>query len=37
LEKGITTMDTVEKARLDQPLTRAELAKMMVVYMEKVM
>jgi hypothetical protein len=30
-------MDTVEKARLDQPLTRAELAKMMVVYMQKVL
>ena len=37
LENGITTMDTVEKARLDQPLTRAELAKMMVVYMQKVL
>jgi hypothetical protein len=30
-------MDTVEKARLDQPLTRAELAKMMVVYIQKVL
>jgi len=37
LENGITTMKTVEEARLDQPLTRAELAKMMVVYMEKVL
>ena len=35
-DKGITTMDTVEDARLDQPLTRAELAKMMVVYMAKI-
>ena len=35
-DKGITTMDTVEDARLDQPLTRAELAKMMVVYMVKI-
>ena len=30
-------MPTIEKARLDQPLTRAELAKMMVVYMAKIM
>lgn len=29
--KGITTMDTVESAELDRGLTRAELAKMMVV------
>jgi hypothetical protein len=29
-------MKTVESARLDQPLTRAELAKMMVVYIQKV-
>lgn len=36
LENGITTMKTVESARLDQPLTRAELAKMMVVYIQKV-
>lgn len=35
-DKGITTMDTVEDARLDEPLTRAELAKMMVVYMAKI-
>lgn len=37
LENWITTMPTIEKARLDQPLTRAELAKMMVVYMAKIM
>lgn len=37
LENGITTMKTVEEARLDQPLTRAELAKMMVVYIQKVL
>ena len=37
LENGITTMKTVEDARLDQPLTRAELAKMMVVYIQKVL
>ena len=36
LENGITTMKTVEAARLDEPLTRAELAKMMVVYIQKV-
>ena len=37
LENGITTMKTVEAARLDEPLTRAELAKMMVVYIQKVL
>ena len=37
LENGITTMKTVEEARLDDPLTRAELAKMMVVYIQKVL
>ena len=37
LENGITTMKTVEDARLDEPLTRAELAKMMVVYIQKVL
>ena len=37
LQNGITTMETVEDARLDQPLTRAELAKMMVVYIVKVL
>jgi hypothetical protein len=37
LENGITTMKTVEEARLDYPLTRAELAKMMVVYVEKIL
>ena len=35
-KEWITTMDTVEKARLDQKLTRAELAKMMVVYIQKI-
>jgi hypothetical protein len=29
---GITTMPTVEQARLSDPLTRAELAKMLVVF-----
>ena len=37
LENGITTMKTVEDARLDEPLTRSELAKMMVVYIQKVL
>ena len=37
LENGITTMKTVEAARLDEPLTRAELVKMMVVYIQKVL
>ena len=37
LGNGITTMKTVEAARLDEPLTRAELAKMMVVYIQKVL
>jgi hypothetical protein len=37
LENGITTMKTVGAARLDEPLTRAELAKMMVVYIQKVL
>ena len=37
LQNGITTMKTVEDARLDKPLTRAELAKMMVVYIQKVL
>ena len=35
-KQWITTMDTVEKARLDQRLTRAELAKMMIVYIQKI-
>jgi hypothetical protein len=30
-------MKTVEEARLDYPLTRAELAKMMVVYIAKIL
>lgn len=33
----ITTISTPEKARLDQPLLRSELAKMMVVFSTKVM
>lgn len=37
LENGITTMKTIEAARLDEPLTRAELSKMMVVYIQKVL
>ena len=37
LGNGITTMKTVGAARLDEPLTRAELAKMMVVYIQKVL
>ena len=37
LENGITTMKTVEDARLGDTLTRAELAKMMVVYIAKVL
>jgi len=36
-ENGITTMGSVGAARLDQPLTRAELAKMMVVYVAKIL
>lgn len=35
--QGITTMDTIEKAALDREITRAELAKMMVVYATKVL
>ena len=34
-QHNITTMRTIQKARLDQPLTRAELAKMMSVYAMK--
>ena len=30
-------MDTIEKAALDREITRAELAKMMVVYATKVL
>jgi hypothetical protein len=36
-DNGITTMKTVEDARLSDGLTRAELAKMMVVYVSKVL
>ena len=35
--QGISTMDTIEKAALDREITRAELAKMMVVYATKVL
>ena len=37
LEKGITTINDIEKARLSDWLTRAELAKMMSQYMTKVL
>jgi hypothetical protein len=37
LENGITTINDVEKARLSDGLTRAELAKMMSQYMTKVL
>ena len=37
LEKGITTINDIEKARLTDGLTRAELAKMMSQYMTKVL
>ena len=37
LEKGITTIDNIDKARLSDWLTRAELAKMMSQYMTKVL
>ena len=36
-KNGITTMDTIEKARLKDWITRAELAKMMVVFMSWVL
>ena len=36
-EKDITTIRVVEKARLNDPLTRAELAKMMAMYATKVL
>ncbi len=36
-KNGITTMDTIEKARLNDRITRAELAKMMVVFMSWVL
>ena len=35
--KDITTIRAISGARLDQPLTRAELAKMMSVYVTKVL
>lgn len=34
-QHNITTMRTIQEARLDQPLTRAELAKIMSVYVMK--
>ena len=37
LEKGITTINDIEKARLADGLTRAELAKMMSQYMTQVL
>ena len=37
LEKGITTMNDIDRARLSDGLTRAELAKMMSQYMTKVL
>ena len=37
LENGITTINDIEKARLSDGLTRAELAKMMSQYMTKVL
>ena len=37
LEKGITTINDIEKARLSDWLTRAELAKMMSQYMTNVL
>ena len=37
LENGITTINDIEKVRLTDGLTRAELAKMMSQYMTKVM
>ena len=37
LENGITTINDIEKARLADGLTRAELAKMMSQYMTKVL
>ncbi len=36
-ERDITTIRAVEKARLNDPLTRAELAKMMAMYATKVL
>lgn len=35
--KDITTIREISGARLDQPLTRAELAKMMSMYVTKVL
>jgi hypothetical protein len=36
-QNGITTMPTIEEARLKDNITRAELAKMMVVFMSEVL
>lgn len=35
--RGITTMDTIEKAELERGMTRAEMAKMMVMFAQKVL
>lgn len=35
--RGITTLETIEKARLTEPLTRAAMAKMMSVFAIKVL
>jgi len=36
-ENGITTMPSIQEARLKDGITRAELAKMMVVFMSEVL
>lgn len=36
-QQGITTQNTIEKAQLDRAMTRAEMAKMMVVFAVKVL
>jgi len=35
--KGITTQATIEEAELDRGVTRAEMAKMMVMFATKVL
>ncbi len=37
LLRGITTMDSIEKADLDRGMTRAEMAKMLAVFAQKVL
>lgn len=37
LLRGITTMDSIEKAHLDRGMTRAEMAKMLAVFAQKVL